>query len=221
MKKNFVVFPALILGVAGLAQSQAQAPGPVPNKVGIIYAANAIQLTKEGQKAGDALTVKFQPKKDALDKKEASIQAMQDQLKKGAATLSAEALQKLRNDIDSTTKAATREKEDAQSELDDEQGKIMQELGNKMMEVLGKYATDNGFSVILDVSNQQNPVLWAATGVDITQAIVTLYDAKYPVSAGAAAPPAGTAARPPATAPGATPGGGAPRPPAAPVTKKQ
>ena len=61
-----------------------------------------------------------------------------------------------------------------------EQGKIMQELGNKVMAVLEKYATANGYALVLDVSNPQTPVLWAASAIDITADIVKLYDQANP-----------------------------------------
>jgi len=214
LKKNVVVFPALILGFAVLAHSQT--PGPAPTKIGIIYAAEAIQTTKEGQKAIDELTKTVQPKKEALDKLQASIQAGTDQLRKGAATMSVEAQQKLKNDIDAKTKTLNRDTEDANAEVEEQQGKIMQELGTKMMTVLIKYATDNGLAVVLDVSNQATPVLWAASEINITNDIVKLYDAKYPLTA--VAPPAaapGTAAKPPATAPAKPPATAPARPPAA------
>jgi outer membrane protein len=73
------------------------------------------------------------------------------------------------------------------------------------MAVLDKYAKDNGFGVILDVSSQQTPVLWASNATDITGEIVKLYDA-------AAGTPAAPAAAKPANA--------VPRTPAAPAGKK-
>ena len=208
MKKNFAVFPALVLGLAVLAHSQT--PAPAPTKIGIIYAAEAIQTTKEGQQAIDELTKKvIQPKKDALDKLQATIQADSDRLNKGRATMSPDAQTKLKTDIDANTKTFTRNQEDAQAEVEEQQGKIMQELGTKMMTVLTKFATENGFAAILDVSNQATPVLWAASEINITNDIVKLYDAKYPLTAAAAPATApGTAAKPPAAAPA--------RPPAAP-----
>jgi outer membrane protein len=208
LKKNFAVFPALVLGLAVLAHSQT--PAPAPTKIGIIYAAEAIQTTKEGQQAIDELTKKvIQPKKDALDKLQATIQADTDRLNKGRATMSPDAQQKLKNDIDAKTKTLNRDTEDANAEVEEQQGKIMQELGTKMMTVLTKFATDNGLAVVLDVSNQATPVLWAASEINITNDIVKLYDAKYPLTAAAAPATApGTAAKPPAAAPA--------RPPAAP-----
>jgi outer membrane protein len=64
-----------------------------------------------------------------------------------------------------------------------------------MMAVLEKYDTANAFAVVLDVSNPQTPVLWAASAADITNDIVKLYDLAYP---GGAAAPGVPAAKPPA-----------------------
>jgi outer membrane protein len=202
LKKNFVVFPALVLGVAAMAHAQ------TPAKVAIIHVQNAILQTKDGQKAANDLQGRFAPKKAALDKKQADIASLQDTLRKGSATMSEEAKAKLIRDIDANNKSLQRDTEDAQADLDAEQGKIMQELGNKVMAVLEKYATGNGYALVLDVSNPQTPVLWASQTIDITGDIVKLYDQANPGTGApaAAAKPAGTApaaARPAATTPSA------------------
>jgi outer membrane protein len=178
LKKNLVVFPALLLGLAAMAQAQ--------NKVAIINVQNAILQTKDGQKAATELQAKFKPKKDTLDKKGADLAGLRDQLNRGSATMSEDAKNKLVRDIDSGTKSLQRDTEDAQADLDQEQGKVMQDLGGKIMVVLEKYATANGYSLVLDVSNPQTPVLWASQTIDITTEIVKQYDQAY--AAGAAAP---------------------------------
>jgi len=190
LKKNFAVFPALVLGMAAMVHAQ------TPTKVAIIHVQNAILQTKDGQKAAGDLQGRFKPKKDALDKKQADIAALQDTLRKGSATMSEEAKAKLMRDIDANNKSLQRDTEDAQADLDAEQGKIMQELGNKVMAVLEKFATANGYSLVLDVSNPQTPVLWASQTIDITSDIVKLYDQANP---GTAAP--GAAKAPAAAAP--------------------
>lgn len=205
MKKNLLIFPALVLGASLVAQAQTKTT-TAPNKVGIIHIQNAIIGTKDGQKAASELQGKFAPKKAEIDKKQQDIAQLQDQLRKGSNTMSEEAKQKLMRDIDQSQKALTRQTEDAQSELDQEQGKIMQELGGRLMAVISRYAKDNGFSLIIDVSSQQTPVLYAANEIDITNEIIALYDKNAPASAPAAAP----AARPTTAAPPAM----APRPPA-------
>ena len=190
MNKNFVVFPALVLGFAALANAQA-----APTKVAIIHVQNAILSTKDGQKAAADLQTSFAPRKSELDKKQQEIAGLQDQLKKGSTTMSEDARTKLMRDSDALTTKLNRETQDAQADLDEAQGKLMQELGNKMMAIVEKYATQNGYALVLDVSNPQTPVLWAASAVDITNDIVKLYDQANPGTG------AGTAAKPVAPAP--------------------
>lgn len=195
MKKIFV-FPAVVLGMALSAHAQA-----APTKVAVIQVQTAILSTKDGQKAANELQSKFAPKKAEIDKKQADIAAMQDQLKKLQATGSEEVKTKLMRDIDSANTKLQRDTQDAQTDLDEEQQKIMQELGGKMMSIVEKYAQSNGLAMVIDVSNPQTPVLWAAQTVDITAEIVKLYDQANPGTGGAAAP---ATPKPAGAAPGVT-----------------
>ncbi len=212
MTKNLLVFPAFALGFAALAHAQAA----TPTKVAIISVQQAILQTKDGQKASAALQAKFLPKRQELEKKGAAIQALQEQMKKGSATMSDDAKQKLAREIDSNQKSLQRDSEDFDADVQQEEGRIMQDLGQKIMDVIIKHATTNGFAMVLDVSNQQTPVLWADPSSDITAEIIKLYDAAHPAAGGTApAAPAGAAPKPPAPA--------ATKPPATPppATKKQ
>ena len=73
----------------------------------------------------------------------------------------------------------------------------MQDLGGKMMKIVEEYATQNAYAVVLDVSNPQTDVLWAAASTNITPDIVRLYDQAHP-DAEAPKPPAPAAAPAPA-----------------------
>ena len=77
-----------------------------------------------------------------------------------------------------------------------------------MGDIIKDYAAKNGYAVVMDVSSQQSAVLWASPSVNITEAIVKLYDQANPVKGGSAPPPA--AAKPPA-----------PSTPKLPASKKQ
>jgi outer membrane protein len=194
LTKNCVFLPAIALGAAMLSQAQTaappqtSAPTPAQTRVGIIAFQNAIISTKDGQKAAADLTAKFAPKKSDLEKKQSTIAQLQDQLRKGTNTMSEEAKQKLMREIDQNTKSLNRETEDAQAELDQEQNKIMQELGQRIIAVIDKYAKENGYSLIVDVSSQQTPVIYAANSIDITQDIIALYDKNAPSAASASKP---------------------------------
>ena len=74
---------------------------------------------------------------------------------------------------------------------------MLADLYTKMEQVISKYATENGFSLILNVGQENTPVLWVSNQVEITQAIIEAYDKAAPV-----APKANAPAKP-AAAPGA------------------
>jgi len=72
--------------------------------------------------------------------------------------------------------------------------------------VIDKYAKDNSFSLIIDASKQwpEGPVLWATPGVDITRAVVDIYNTQSGVPAAPSASRPGGATRPLGAGAGAT-----------------
>lgn len=183
MNRQIMWLPALLLGAGISLFAQA-----APSKVGIIHIQNAIIGTKDGQAAAKALEEKFMPRRKEVEKKQADIAALQNQLRASSNTASEDVKNKLMRDIDAKQKSLQRDAEDFQAEVDAEQQKVLGELGGKIMAVIDKYATDNGFAIIIDVSSQQSPVLYAATSIDITREVVGLYDKNAPGAAPAAAP---------------------------------
>jgi len=221
--KNLFAMMVLSAGMAGIAMAQvaaaaapAAAPAALaaPTKVGVIQIQAALAATKEGQKAAAELETKLAPRKKELEGKQAEIKDLQDRLQKGGNTLSDSAKEDLTRNIDTKTKSYNRQLEDAQAELEQEQQKVVNVLGQKMMAVIDKFAQQNGFAIVLDVSNQNTPVLYASNTVDITKEVIDLYDktvftatpaAARPAGAPPAARPAPTAAPKPAAPPAAAP----------------
>jgi outer membrane protein len=211
---NKILFASVALISAGVPVVLS-AQTAAPNKVGVIQVQAALAATKEGQAALAKLEKDLvEPKRKQIEGRQNEIKDLQDKAQKGANTMSATAKEDLQRQIDQKSKSLNREMEDAQADLEGEQGKIVQELLGKMAPIIEKYAQDNGFSLIMDVSDpQRSGVFWAAAAVDITQAIVDLYDkappgaapskpAAAPAKAPAAAPTKPvTPAKPPATAP--------------------
>lgn len=195
--------PLLALGISALAFAQAQT---APTKVGIINIQQAIVQTKDGQKAIQQIETKFGPRRSDFDKRQQDLQAKENQYRQGANTMAEDARTALMREIDLMRKQLQRDMDDAQTELEQEQGRILQDLGGRMMTVIDKYAKDNGYALILDVSNPQTPVLYASNTIEITRDIVDLYDkgaAPQPAAsvsgAAGAATPAAAAAKPAAT----------------------
>jgi outer membrane protein len=203
VKKNLLATASLAIAVAGIAAAQA------PTKIAVIQIQGALVATKEGQKAAADLETKMAPRKKDLESKQSEIKDLQDRLQKGGNTLSDSAKEDLTRNIDQKTKSYNRQIEDAQAELEAEQQKVLNQLGQKMMQVIDKYAQQNGYAVVLDVSNPNTPVLYASNTVDITKDIVELYDKTV---AAPAAAPAPASAKPAAAPAAAAPKPAAPKP---------
>jgi outer membrane protein len=188
MRSSLVSAAALVCLAFG---AYAQAPA----KVGVISVQGAIVGTKDGQKASQELDNKFSPKKKEFDARQAEIAQLQDQYNKGGTVMNEDKRNQLARDIDEKKKRLERDMQDAQEELQNEQQRLLQSLGQRMMAVIEKYAKDNGYTMILDVSNPNTPVLYASSAIDITQDIISLYD-KTSSNGGPTATPAvpGTAA---------------------------
>ena len=176
--------------VTGIMLAASLAANAQATKIGVIEIQTAIVSTKDGQKAAAELNTKLEPRKKDLDAKAAEIRDLQDRLQRGGDKMAETAKQDLARNIDTKTKAYNRDMEDARSEAQDEQNKLLQDLSGKMMQVIDKYAQANGFSIILDVSNPNTPVMFASNTVNITKDIIDQYDKLNPSAPSAPAKPA-------------------------------
>lgn len=176
MTSRIVVF---ILFVCITVPANAQ---HVIGKVGVINIQGAIAGTKEGQKASQQLDAKVQPKQKAFDQRQSELTGLQDRFNKGSSVLNEEKRNELAREIDRKRKTLERDMADAKDEVTSEEQRILQGLGQKMMTLIEKYAKDNGYSLVLDVSNPNTPVLYASPAIDLTQDIIALYDKVSSVS---------------------------------------
>jgi outer membrane protein len=185
--------PAAAAPAAAVPAALAPASGPAPTKIGIMNIQGAIIATNEGQRDFQTLEKKFEPKRTELQLAKTEIDNLNKQLTAQADKLNETALADLRKNIQTKQTNLNRSLEDAQQEWASQQNDIGNRIGAKMMEIVEKYATENGYAVILDVS-QGNTVLWANAATNVTKAIVDAYNAQSNVPAPAASAPAKPAA---------------------------
>ncbi len=215
---NIKVLASLAVALAFVLGAQAQSQ---PGKIAVIYLQGAIGNTKDGQKAVAELEAKTAPKKKEIDQKQSEIASLQDQLNKGANTMSDTAKNDLYKNIENKKKSLQRELEDAQAELDQDQQKILQQIGSKMQAVIERYAHDHGYIMVVDVSNPQSPVFYASPSIDITKEIIELYDQSAAAMTGSTSAPKPGAPATSSPAPAARPPASLTPPPAKPATPKQ
>jgi Skp family chaperone for outer membrane proteins len=197
---------------APAAASAANTPPPppqaIPAKIALIAFEQAVFATNEGQKAVQDVQKKYEPKKAQIDTLAQEVESLKKQLQSAPAGLSDEERATRLKNIDTKEKQLNRDAEDAnnayQAEVQEAYGKV----ARKVSATVQNYVAQNGYTLLLDVSNQQNSnVMWASQNpnIDITLAVVNAYNA----SSGVAAPPPSA---PSAGAPAARPRATTPRP---------
>ena len=188
MKQYSTVIGATLLGALTLATfSHSQTPAPKAAavvKIAIVAMRDAMLTTKEGQKAGKSLQAKFAAQRAAIEKLRQELQAGNDQLQRGAATMAADARQKLADDLTAKKKKYDRDVEDLNADMEAENNRLFQDINGKFGKVIDQYARSNGYSVVMDA---EQPVLWAAESANITPDIVKAYDQANPVAEAPAA----------------------------------
>jgi len=172
--------------------------------VGIINLRGAIGSTAEGKQASAELQSQFAPRSSEIDAMTKQINDLQQKLQAGQGKLSQEEETRLTAEGQRLTQRLDRRRNDFQEDATAAQQEVLERIGRKMVDVLDRYARENGFSVVLDTSGQNSPILYASNQVDVTQDIIRLYDQQYPVKTGAAPAAAKPATPKPATPPPAT-----------------
>jgi outer membrane protein len=187
---RFVPVVVAVLSIATCAQtgsSPTASPAPekvpaatapaTPTRIGILNIQAAIIGTNEGQRDFEVLRKKFDPKRNELESLNREVEDLKKQLSTTGDKLNEDARGSLLKQIDNKQKSLQRSYEDANNDIQAQQNEIANRIGQKVMEVLDKYAKEHGYSVILDYSSQASPVLWASTSTDLTQILVDAYNA--------------------------------------------
>jgi outer membrane protein len=194
-------------GQAPAAGSQPAATGGAasagPAKIGIVNIQDAIVATNEGKKEFDALQTRFAPKQSELKSLNDEVENLKKDIQAKGDKLNEDERTRQLKTLEAKQKTLQRNYDDAQSEFQQAEQEVVNRIGGKMLNVLEKYANGHGYSVIIDVSNPQTPVLWANPVTNITKDLVDAYNAEAPVAPSAAPP-----ARPSGAAANRTPAGG-------------
>jgi Skp family chaperone for outer membrane proteins len=185
------------------AASAPAVPQAIPAKIALIAFEQAVFATNEGQRAVQEVQKKYEPKKAQIDSLAQEVDSLKKQLQSAPATLSDDERATRLKNIDTKEKQLNRDAEDAntayQSDLQEAYAKVAQ----KVSVTTKKYVSDNGFTLLLDVSGQQSNVMWALPATDVTEAVIGAYNTASGVTAPppSAPTPAANRPRPAATAP--------------------
>ena len=193
-----------LLCVAPVIKAQGGAPpaGANANKIAVVRVLEAIGSTAEGKQAQADIATRFAPRSAEIDGINKQIEDVQKKLQAGANTLSEDEKSRMQRQGEMLARKLQRTQDDVQDEVNAARADVLDRLGKKMIDVVNRYATENGYGVVIDASNQQSmTILYAAKHMDITDEVVKLYDQQFPVRAASATPPKQPGTPPPTTNP--------------------
>lgn len=205
------VMLALGLGLSAAAQtspaaaSPAKATPPGPAKIAVIAFQVAVAQTNEGQRNFAEIEKKYEPKRQQLKAMSDELDAMTKKLQTQGAALSDAERASLSKSLDEKKKVFDRSAEDARNDFQGEMQEMITGLATKVYDALVSYAQKQGYTLVLDESQQDGTVLVASPPTtDITKAVIAAYNLKSGVPA-PAAQPAAAAPKPAAPRPAAFP----------------
>jgi len=202
MKHTFAFVVPVALGMAMCAAAQslpapaaASAPPaavPGPTKIAVIAFQVAVAQTNEGQRNYTDLEKKYAPREQKAKALNDEIESLTKQFQAQGATLAdAERASRLKA-IDDKKKELDRMSEDLKADGNQDVQQMYNTLASKVFDVMSAYAAQQGYTMVLDMSEQTTPVLYAAPSLDITKAVIDAYNTK----SGVPPPPPGLPAAP-------------------------
>lgn len=208
MKRSLAVALFLSAGMALHAQtsSPAAASSAGSSKVAVIAFQEAVTQTNEFQRDFADLQKKFEPKRQQLKTESDEIETLTKQLQTQGATLSEAQRTARTNAISEKKKQLQRDAEDAQGDFQQQMEDTFKGVAAKFYPVMQSYATQQGYSLVLDASQQSSPILFAVQSANITKPVLEAYNQKSGIPApppAAPAPHASTGASHPAPRPAA------------------
>jgi len=154
----------------------------------------AVVESVEGKKSSEKFNTTLQSKQADAEKRQKELEDAQKKLQTQERTLSETAKANLQKDIDRRTTELQRFNEDAQKELQSLRDELLRPIAERASAILNALAAEQGYTLIVDVSNPQNNVVWFNPKNDVTEEVTRRIDAATKTSE--AKPAAPSAVRP-------------------------
>src|SRR5262249_34386198 len=140
----------------------------------------AVTTCNEGKQEAAAMTQKFAAKKNALKALDDELKKLKDDYQTVNAKLSEDERAARLKTIQDKQKLFDRTYANYQAETQDAQQEAVNRIMKKMLPVLEKYVSANGYTAVLDVGNPQTPVVWVKKDALITRQLIDAYNAVEP-----------------------------------------
>jgi outer membrane protein len=173
------------------------------SKVAVVDFERALVESVEGKKSSDKFNATLQAKQADGEKRQKELEDAQRKLQTQDRTLNEAAKANLQKDIDRRTTELQRFNEDSQKELQSLRDQLLRPIAERANALLNALAAEKGYTLVVDVSNPQNNVVWFNPQNDITAELTSRINASTPKTSEATPAPSPANSRPSAPAPAA------------------
>jgi len=150
-------------------------------KIGVFDSKVVFAETAEGQRLQKQLNDKREQFRADIQSKEDDIRDLQQKLKEGEFTLADERKSMMQKTLSQKLVQLDSAKQEANTNLRIELEDVQSQLDRKLLEVVQEVGRTGSYSLIFESNTQ---VVYAAAAVDISQAVVDLFNQKYPPAGG-------------------------------------
>ena len=151
----------------------------VAGNVGFLDSDRAVKGVQEGKRQLQALNEWANQRSDEVEAMRDRMEELTRQLESQRAVASPDAVKRLEADL----LQAQRDLEDAarvlKRDFDNKQRELLAQVALRIREIASEYAEANGFDAIFMLDSQ--PMVYLKDSVVITDAVIQLYDERYPV----------------------------------------
>jgi outer membrane protein len=142
-------------------------------KIGFVDMQKAIQATSAGKKAKAELETEFNKKKKELEKKEADLKKMGEDLERKKSVLSEEVLGKKQAEFQEEMLKYRDVVQKSQVEIQKKERDLTAPILDKMRKTIEVMAKEKGYTLILENSQM---VLFAVKDADLTEDVIKAYE---------------------------------------------
>jgi len=147
--------------------------------VGFLDSERAIKTVKEGQRQVQILDAWANQRSDEIERMQTRVTELTQQLNAQRTVASDEVVRGLEREL----LMAQRDFEDAgrvlQRDFEAKQRELLAQVATRVRDLAGEYANANGFDAVFMLESQ--PLVYIASSAVITDAVIQLYDERYPV----------------------------------------
>lgn len=183
---RLAVFVLAAFALAGAAQlaAQAAAPGPgsLSGKIAVIDVERILTDSEAGKKALTELTALQKTKQEQGQALQAEINTLKQKALDGKLALAEDKLRGIEREVEEKTIALQRFSDDATRELTKRRDEILGAVEAGIFPIINVVGKEGGYTLIFN--KFRSGLLYADEAVDITEAVITRYNASAPAPAG-------------------------------------